>query len=243
MKIRRLDFEIPLCVALDGHDPSSLTELASAVAPHVGVLKVGLTSFAAGGVDLVGELAELRPVFLDLKLHDIPAQVEGAVREVVRSGAALTTVHAAGGADMIKAAVAAAGDDLAIVAVTVLTSLDTPALSRLGFGGDVGATVRTLAAVALDAGADGLVCSPLEVGDLRDRYGAAAQDGPLLVVPGIRPEGSGSEDQRRTLGPGDALAAGADLLVVGRPITSAPDPAAAAEQIAAELVVSSDRSP
>ena len=242
MKVRRLDFDVPLCVALDGSDPSSLKELASTVAPHVGVLKVGLTAFAAGGVGLVRELSELRPVFLDLKLHDIPAQVEGAMREVVRSGAALTTVHAAGGADMIKAAVAAAGDDLAIVAVTVLTSLDSPALSRLGFAGDVGETVRTLAAVALDAGADGRVCSPLEVGDLRARHGTAAEGGPLLVVPGIRPAGSGSADQRRTLGPRDALGAGADLLVVGRPITSAPDPGAAAERLAAELVAPSDRS-
>ena len=235
MKVRRLSFDVPLCAALDGSDPSALKELASLVAPHVGVLKVGLTSFAAGGVGLVRELSELRPVFLDLKLHDIPAQVEGAVREVVRSGAALTTVHAAGGADMIKAAVAAAGDDLAVVAVTVLTSLDTPALSRLGFAGDAGDAVTSLAAVALDAGADGLVCSPLEVRDLRARYGARNNGGPLLVVPGIRPAGSDRADQKRTLGPREALEAGADLLVVGRPITAAADPAAAAQRLAEEL--------
>jgi orotidine-5'-phosphate decarboxylase len=136
-------------------------------------------------------------------------------------------VHAAGGFDMVKAAVGAAGDSMKVLAVTVLTSLDDAELEQVGMRGSAGAAVLRLAERALDAGAHGLVCSPLEVAAMRVRFGDAFE----LVVPGIRPAGSGSDDQRRTLGPREAMDAGADLLVVGRPITGAHDPVLAARAI------------
>lgn len=227
--------ENPICVALDGRDASLVWSMVTATDPHVGMFKIGLTMFASAGPDFVEELAVLKPLFLDLKFHDIPAQVEGAVAAVAALGAAYTTVHAAGGTDMIKAATAAAGDDLKILAVTVLTSLDDSDLSAIGMGSSTTDAVLRLADLALGAGADGLVCSPLEVAALRDRFGALSDGGPYLVVPGIRPAGSDPGDQRRTLGPREAVAAGADVLVIGRPISAASDPGEAAAAILADL--------
>lgn len=224
----------PICVALDARDPDRNLDLAREVAECVGYVKLGLTSFTSGGPGHARELTGVRPLFIDLKLHDIPAQVESAVANIGALGASLTTVHAAGGADMVKAAVAAAADGLKIVAVTILTSLDDAHLEAVGMRGPAGDAVLRLAEVALGAGADGLVCSPLEVARLRERCGSD----PLLVVPGIRPSGPHpplvADDQRRTLGPREALDAGADVLVIGRPITGAADPAAAASAIARE---------
>ena len=222
---------IPICVALDSRDPDHNLDLAREVAECVGYVKLGLTSFTSGGPNHARELIGVRPLFVDLKLHDIPAQVESAVANVGELGASLLTVHAAGGPDMVKAAVAAAPPDLRIIAVTVLTSIDDSVLDSIGMGGPSRDAVLRLAELALGAGADGLVCSPLEVAALRERFGPD----PFLVVPGIRPAGSKSDDQRRTLGPREALDAGADLLVIGRPITGAEDPAAAANEIAASL--------
>ncbi len=221
----------PVCVALDAREPERNVELARAVASHVGAVKIGLTSFTSGGADLATELAAIRPLFVDLKLHDIPAQVESAVANVGALGATLTTVHAGGGSEMVKAAVASAPPELKVIAVTVLTSLDDATLESIGVQGPAHDAVLRLAELALGAGADGLVCSPLEVASLRARFGSD----PYLVVPGIRPPGSASDDQKRTLVPKEALDAGADLLVIGRPITAAPDPAAAATAIAEEL--------
>jgi orotidine-5'-phosphate decarboxylase len=221
----------PICVALDFADETRLRSAAEAVADFVGVFKVGLTALYGAGPDLVVELATSRPVFVDAKLHDIPAQVEGAMTSIAQLGASYVTVHAAGGYDMVKAAVGAAGEDLGVLAVTVLTSLDDGELERLGLGTTTEDAVLRLAERALDAGAHGLVCSPLELDAVRARFGAA----PDLVVPGIRPAGAGVHDQRRTLGPREALDAGATLLVVGRPITAAPDPAAAARAILESL--------
>ncbi len=221
----------PICVALDFPDEQMVMSTASAVAPFVGVFKVGLTSLYGAGTELVGELAKDRPVFVDAKLHDIPAQVEGAMASIAKLGASYVTVHAAGGFDMVKAAVGAAGAGLEVLAVTVLTSLDDAELERLGLAGTTEDAVLRLAERALDAGAHGLVCSPLELQAMRSRFG----DAPALAVPGIRPAGSGADDQRRTLGPLDALDAGATLLVVGRPITAADDPAAAARDLLESL--------
>ena len=217
----------PICVALDFADESRVRSTAEAVAPFAGVFKVGLTALYGAGTYLVDELAKVRPVFVDAKLHDIPAQVEGAMASIGELGASYVTVHATGGFDMVKAAVGAAPEDLEVLAVTVLTSLDESELDRLGFTGTAQDAVLRLAERALDAGAHGLVCSPLELQALRRRFG----DGPKLVVPGIRTAGAGADDQRRTLGPREALHAGATLLVVGRPITGADDPAAAARRI------------
>ena len=224
-------FDVPLAVALDDSDIDADHRVAGAVAGVAGVLKVGSTSFVAGGREFVEELRALRPVFLDLKLHDIPAQVSGAVRAAADMGASLITVHASGGADMVAAAVEAAGGSLVVLGVTVLTSLDGRALASVGVDGSMEDQVLRLAELALGAGAPGLVCSPLETAALRARFGAHRDGGPLLVVPGIRPDGADAHDQRRTTSPRAAVDAGADVIVVGRAITEAADPAAAARSI------------
>lgn len=219
-----------ICVALDSPDPAEVLSMARRLDGEVGMVKVGLTAFTAAGPSLIGELGSQR-VFLDLKLHDIPAQVAGAVQQVSRLGVALTTVHATGGRAMLAAAAEASGPDLKVVAVTVLTSLNDADLAELGLAGSAGEVVLRLADLALGCGVDGLVCSPLEVASIRQRFGTHAEGGPYLVVPGIRPAGAEANDQQRTLTPAEALEAGADLLVVGRPITSAPDPKAAARAL------------
>lgn len=224
----------PICLALDSRDPDRVAGLADATAEHVGMYKVGLTTYVSFGSYLTSSLAARKPVFLDLKLHDIPAQVAGAVRSVADTGASLVTIHASGGADMIRAAVDAAGD-VTVLAVTVLTSLDDASLAEIGMTGPAEKAVLNLAELAVSNGAHGLVCSPLEVEAIRAAFGPHNEGGPLLVVPGIRPSGSDSGDQRRILTPREAIAAGADILVVGRPITEAADPAAAARDILEEL--------
>jgi orotidine-5'-phosphate decarboxylase len=170
-------------------------------------------------------------VFLDLKLHDIPATVAAAVSAVARLRPALLTVHAAAGPAALRAAAQAAPPGTTIVGVTVLTSLSDADLARLGVAGSVSDAARRLAALAVAAGARGLVCSPREVAAVRAEVGP----GILLVTPGVRPAGADRNDQARVATPEEAAAAGADLLVIGRPITGAADPGAAAAAIAASL--------
>jgi orotidine-5'-phosphate decarboxylase len=173
-------------------------------------------------------------VFLDLKLHDIPNTVERAARNAARLGVAMFTVHASGGEAMMRAAVAGAAIAArppAVLAVTVLTSLDDAALVGLGIPGGAAGRVTAWAALAQRCGCTGVVCSPQEVAGLRSALGPNV----LLVTPGVRPSGASAGDQRRVATPREAIAAGADLLVVGRPITAAPDPVAAAESIVAEM--------
>jgi orotidine-5'-phosphate decarboxylase len=232
-----LEVDIPIAVALDFADERKVIEVAEATKPHVGVFKVGLTTIYGAFPGIVRRLGRDRPVLLDAKLHDIPVQVEGAVSAMRNLGASLVTVHASAGLDAVKAAVAAAGDDLIVIAVTVLTSIDDGELEHLGIRGPAEGAVARLADRALAAGAPGLVCSPREVGALRSRFGSRSDGGPLLVVPGVRPPQTKAGDQRRTLTPEETRAAGADLLVIGRPITEAPDPTAAARDIAASLEV------
>jgi orotidine-5'-phosphate decarboxylase len=221
-----------ICAAVDAPTWAEGEPFARAVAPHVGMLKVGLELFAAEGPAAVRAAAALgRPVFLDLKLHDIPSTVEGAARSAARSGAALITVHAAGGAEMVRAAVRGAGPGVRVLAVTVLTSLDDAALEAIGLVGPPEAAVVRLARLAVGAGAGGLVCSPHEVAAVR----AAVGPGPLLVVPGVRPPGTEKGDQARVATPAEAVRAGADVVVIGRPLRLAPDPARAAREIAATL--------
>ena len=202
--------------------------------PHAGLLKLGLEFVLANGTDGVRAIRQ-KPIFLDLKLHDIPNTVAGAVRAVLPLKPRMLTVHAAGGAAMIEAARQAAesagADRPLILGVTVLTSLDAAALAATGVAGVPAEQVLRLARLAVAAGADGLVCSPLEVAMLRASLGS----GPKLIVPGIRPEGAALGDQARTMTPPQAIAAGADWIVVGRPITGAPDPGAAAAAIAAAI--------
>ena len=222
-----------LIVALDTADAGQAAAWAEAVAPHCGLLKLGLQFvLAQGPIGVLG--VTQRPVFLDLKLHDIPNTVAGAVQAILPQRPAMLTVHAGGGAAMLAAARRAA-DTVAcppmLLAVTVLTSLDSSALHATGVAGGPRQQVLRLARLAMDAGADGLVCSAQEASMLRDALGSR----PTLVVPGIRPAGAGPDDQARTVTPRAAVDAGADWIVVGRPITGAPDPAAAAAAIASEI--------
>jgi orotidine-5'-phosphate decarboxylase len=223
-----------IIAAVDTTDLATAQEWARTLTPQVGMLKLGLAFFLAHGPAGVRAVTEA-PVFLDLKLHDIPNTVAGGVSAVLSLGAAMLTLHAAGGSAMIAAArhaaEAAGAARPKLLAVTVLTSLSAAALAETGVADSPREQVRRLARLALAAGADGLVCSPQEVAMLRDEIGPE----PLLVVPGIRPAGSPAGDQARTLTPREAVAAGADWLVIGRPITEAPDPAAAAARIAADL--------
>jgi orotidine-5'-phosphate decarboxylase len=221
----------PLIVALDTADAVRARAWADAVSPHAGLLKLGLEFFLANGPGGVRGISGA-PIFLDLKLHDIPNTVAGGVRAVLPLRPAMLTVHASGGAPMIHAArqaaeVAGAGRPM-ILAVTVLTSIDQAALSATGIGATAAEQVLRLGRLAVEAGADGLVCSPLEVAILRQALGTSVR----LVVPGIRTTGAAADDQARTMGATEAVAAGADWIVVGRPITGADDPAAAAAAIA-----------
>ena len=228
-----------LAVALDLSDHDATVAMAASLVGHCGMVKLGLEAFSADGPDLVREVAALgMPVFLDVKLHDIPNTVERAARNVARLCVAMFTVHASGGEAMLRAAVAGAtagtragAQPPVVLAVTVLTSLDDAALEQLGVPGGAARRARAWAELAQRAGCGGVVCSPLEAAMLRAERGP----GFLLVTPGIRPSGAEVADQRRVATPTAAIAAGADVLVVGRPITGTADPAAAAEAILAEL--------
>ncbi len=220
-----------LAIALDVEQADAALRLAGSLAGVASVFKVGLELFTAAGPEIARGISWHGKLFLDLKLHDIPNTVEGAARAAARLGASYLTVHAAGGRAMIEAAVRGAGPATQILAVTVLTSLSADDLAETGLAGPPGAAALRLGQLALAAGAAGLVCSPAEVGALR----AALGPRPLLVVPGIRPEGSARGDQQRVGTPGDAIRAGANLLVVGRPIREAPAPRAAAEAILGEI--------
>ena len=225
----------PIAVALDAPDLQALSAWVRAVAPVVSSLKVGLEVYCRDGADAVhaarrsaAQVGVDDPqVFLDLKLHDIPATVAGAASAVADLAPTFLTVHASGGPQMIAAA-AKALPATRIVAVTVLTSLDDAGLAAIGMRGpSLDAAVR-LAVLAVDAGARALVCSPLEVAAVR----AAVPGDITLITPGVRPAGTAVNDQRRVATPEQALADGADLLVIGRPITAADDPGAAAAEIA-----------
>lgn len=222
----------PIAVALDAPDLETAARWAGLVTPHVSTVKIGLELYLRYGPGVVASVrgASGVRIFLDLKLHDIPATVAGAARAVARLRPDLLTVHAAGGPEMVRAAVQAAPDTM-IAAVTVLTSLGQADLDRLGIDGPVTEAVRRLSALAVDAGARALVCSAREVAVVRAEVGPGIR----LITPGVRPAGSAAHDQARTATPEEALQAGADLLVIGRPITAAPDPGAAAAAIAAPL--------
>lgn len=223
-----------LIVALDHHDLGDAQALAKSIGERAWAFKVGHTLFTAHGPEAILEIAQHGRVFCDLKLHDIPNQVMGSAAELTRLGVWMFTVHASGGAEMVAAAVksARAGDPSPLVAaVTVLTSLSADALKEVGQGKEVADQVLRLATVALDAGATALVCSPQEVTLLRKAF----PTGPKLVVPGVRPPGSQTGDQARVATPREAAQAGADFIVVGRPITEASDPLAVVGAILEDL--------
>jgi len=222
----------PVAVALDAPDIDAAARWATLVTPYVSTVKIGLELYLRYGPTVVATVrgGSGVHVFLDLKLHDIPNTVAGAARAVAKLRPEILTVHAAGGADMIKAAVEAAPDTI-VAGVTLLTSIGDKDLIELGIDGSVSDAVRRMAALAVSAGARGLVCSPQEVAAVRAEVGP----GILLITPGIRLAGATSDDQARVATPEEALKAGADLLVIGRPITKSPDPGAAAAAIAGAL--------
>ena len=226
----------PIALALDGPDRQTVIGWAGAAAPHVSVMKVDLETFLRDGASVVGEVRGAAPgcsLFLDLKLHDIPNTVAGAARSIAGLAPDYLTVHASGGPAMVAAA-ADALPDTRITAVTVLTSLSEADLQAVGLRGPALDAAVRLAQMAVSAGARAIVCSPQEVAAIR----AAVPADITLITPGVRPavgEGSATGDQSRVATPEAALAAGADLLVIGRPITAATDPAAAARRLAESL--------
>jgi orotidine-5'-phosphate decarboxylase len=230
----------PILVALDVESRQRALDLAVSLRGAVGGLKVGSQLFTAEGPGMVRDLVDAGDrVFLDLKFHDIPNTVAGAVRSATRLGAWMLTVHASGGHAMLRAAHEAAGDEAArlgrrpplLVAVTVLTSLDAAALAGLGVTRPLEAHVLAMAEVALGAGINGVVASPHEVAALRARFGRDL----VIVTPGIRKGGGPGDDQARTMSAAEAVAVGSPYLVVGRPIVAAADPRAAAAGMATEL--------
>lgn len=218
-----------LIVALDLTDRDRILSLAKSLRDEIAMVKIGFESFVAHGPDLVRDLVDNGlEVFLDLKVHDIPNTAAGAARQASRLGARLMTVHAAGGADMIAAAVDAASPRTEVIAVTMLTSLDDAMAKGIGFAQGVGGTARTLAEVSLSAGAHGLVCSAHELAGLADLNG-------FRVVPGVRPKEAEHGDQKRVATPKVAVDSGATWIVVGRPILLAPDPVVAVRQLSDSL--------
>ncbi len=221
----------PIYLAVDTPDLDSADALVSKVRNHVGGIKLGLEFFCANGHHGVHEMAKHGlPIFLDLKLHDIPNTVAKAVQALNPLEPAILTVHAGGGRAMMEDAKAAAGVNTRVVGVTVLTSLDRDDLSAIGIGADPAAQVERLADLACEAGLDGIVCSGEEVKIARKAW----KDG-FFVVPGVRPANGALGDQKRTVTPAEAMARGASIIVIGRPISKAADPDLAARAIEATL--------
>jgi orotidine-5'-phosphate decarboxylase len=237
----------PIIVALDLPAPEPALELVGRLAGSVGAFKVGSELFTLAGPDLVRRIrATGAPVFLDLKFHDIPNTVAKAVAAAVQLDVQMLTVHTSGGTEMLRAARAAAEESAArlnrppplLLGVTVLTSLDSNALSEIGFQANAARQVERLAGLGAKSGLAGLVCSPLEVVALRQILPSRMK----LVTPGIRGPHEAADDQKRTLSPAQAIGAGADWLVIGRPIYRAPDPVAAAQAILASIAEASSSS-
>lgn len=230
----------PIILALDVPSAERGLALARDLAPVLGAIKIGSELFTSGGPEIVRQMRSLGlSVFLDLKFHDIPNTVAKAVASAVELDVQMLTIHTSGGSEMMRAAEKSAQDTAAklgrpaplVLGVTVLTSMDSNAIAEVGYPANVAQQVARLAKLASTSGLRGLVCSPLEVVELRRLLPRAIQ----LVTPGIRPVDSASDDQKRTLTPPEALAAGADWLVIGRPIYSAKEPRRAVEQILESL--------
>lgn len=218
-----------LAVAVDLSARDEILRLADRLHGAAGVLKIGLQAFIANGPAIVQELvARGERVFLDLKIHDIPNTARHAVSEAAALGASMATVHVAGGSAMLQAC---NHDQLLVLGVTVLTSLSDPELLEIGFDGSAMNNAVRLALLAQSSGLRGVVASPLEIAGIREACGADL----VILTPGIRPAGSEVGDQRRTMTPGEATRAGADYIVVGRPITNAADPRSAALRVVEEM--------
>jgi len=231
----------PIIVALDVPSAEQALKLAEQVAPAVGAFKIGKELFVAAGPDIVKRVrATGANVFLDLKFHDIPNTVAKAVASAVRLDVQMLTIHTSGGSEMMRAAeqsAQATAKSLGltpplVLGVTVLTSMDSNALTEIGCQPNVGHQVERLAQLAVTSGLRGIVCSPLEIADLRQVLPTEVQ----LVTPGIRTGAEKADDQKRTLSPKEAMEAGASWLVIGRPITAAENPRTAAERILESLI-------
>lgn len=222
-----------IIVALDAPDAAAADQLLNNLGDSVTWIKVGLQLFTAEGPSLVRSIKSRGyKVFLDLKFHDIPNTAHEAVRSAVKLGVDMTTIHLFGGQPMIATALDAAKDSsLLVLGVSVLTSFDQEQLSGIGISANVGDQVQNLVQLGHEVGLRGVVCSPLEIARLREKFGSDL----VLVTPGVRPAGSDKGDQQRVMTPGDAIRQGASYLVIGRPITGATDPAAAARAITEEI--------
>lgn len=224
------EFKNQLIIALDVDTMAQAEALADKLGPYAGGFKVGMQLYNSVGPEAVRGLREKgAPVFVDLKLHDIPNTVAGASRVLTRHGASILNVHAAGGVEMMAAAVNASRDEAAgtgikpplVVAVTVLTSISQDVFNKeIGLTGAIRDRVVSWALLAREAGLDGVVASPLEIAPIRKACG----DDFVIITPGVRPAGTSADDQKRTMTPGEAVRLGATYLVVGRPVTAAPDP-------------------
>jgi orotidine-5'-phosphate decarboxylase len=221
-----------IIVALDVPTARAALDLVEQLRHDISFFKIGLQLYTAAGPDIVRQvLATGSRVFLDLKLHDIPNTVGGAVESADELGVQMLTIHLSGGQAMVRAAVSARKKDLSLMGVTVLTSIDEPALQELGVSDNIEHHVARLATIGAAAGIDGLVASAKEVKFLRERFGPQMK----LVVPGIRPAGAEAADQKRVMSPREALEAGANYLVIGRPIIAHSNPRAAVAQICDEI--------
>jgi orotidine-5'-phosphate decarboxylase len=232
-----LSFKNPIIIALDVDTMEQAENLVDKLSPYAGGFKVGMQLYNSVGPEAVRRLGEKHvPVFVDLKLHDIPNTVAGAARVLTRHGAAILNVHAAGGIDMMSAAADASRDEAdrtgikppLVVAVTVLTSISQEVFNKeIGITGSIQDRVVSWALLAKDAGLDGVVASPLEITPIRKACGEDF----VIITPGVRPAGAAANDQKRTMTPGEAVRLGATYLVVGRPVTAAPDPVEAIRSI------------
>jgi orotidine-5'-phosphate decarboxylase len=230
-----------LIIALDVDTPAKALDLARQLHSVAGMFKVGSQLFTSAGPQIVRDIIALgSKVFLDLKFHDIPHQVAGAARAAAELGVSLFTIHASGGSEMMRRAVEAVSDagETKVLAITVLTSIDAPVLSQIGVTSSPSDAVMRLVNLAESSGVDGIVASPQEIETVRQ---AVRNPNFLIVTPGIRPSNSESEDQKRVATPGAAIAAGASYLVVGRPITGASNPLAAANEIVREMQRAEER--
>ena len=225
----------PIFCAIDTNDITTATRIAKQIKPYIGGLKLGLEFFTSCGISGLNTMKEFDlPLFIDLKLHDIPNTVSSALRGILALEPRYTTLHISGGTEMLKASVNLKNElnsSTNLIGVTMLTSFNNNTVKELGFGSSVEHSINQLTAIANSSGLDGIVCSPLEVKKIKTNYNNLK-----LIVPGIRGNQNKNDDQKRTLSAREAIEAGADILVIGRPITKASDPAKAASEIQQEIM-------
>ena len=226
----------PIFCAVDTSDIEIATDLVTQIKPYIGGIKLGLEFFTSCGISGCHAMKEFDlPLFIDLKLHDIPNTVASALRGIFSLEPQYTTLHISGGSEMLKSSVDLKNElqsKTNLLGVTILTSFDDSTIEELGFGSSVKHSIKQLTSIAHESGLDGIVCSPHEVSNIKETYKNKLK----LIVPGIRSSKNTDDDQKRTLSAKEAISAGADILVIGRPITKAKDPAQAAENLIREIM-------